>query len=79
MMHESFLSHAESLHPSFERLIGMSSVTTTTLPRNAPLRCRQRVVRSSSAAALCACGRWVRAFATTFFEPNASVAARADA
>src|SRR2546426_6325041 len=38
-MHESFLSYAESLHPSFERLIAMSPVTITTLPRNAPLQC----------------------------------------
>ncbi len=38
-MHESFLRYAESLHPSFERLIAMTPVTTTTLPKNAPLQC----------------------------------------
>lgn len=39
-MHDAFREYVEALHPSFERLIGMSPVTIKTLPRrNAPLQC----------------------------------------
>lgn len=37
-MHETFRTHIESLHPSFERLIAMTPVTTATLPRMIPSR-----------------------------------------
>lgn len=38
-MEPAFLRYAESLHPSFERLIAMTPVTVPTLPREAPREC----------------------------------------
>lgn len=38
-MEPAFARYAEALHPSFERLIGMPSVTIATLPRDAPEEC----------------------------------------
>ena len=35
-MESAFAQYAESLHPSFERLIAMTPVTIATLPRDAP-------------------------------------------
>lgn len=38
-MEPAFARYAESLHPSFERLIAMAPVTIATLPREAPREC----------------------------------------
>jgi predicted GIY-YIG superfamily endonuclease len=38
-MEPAFVKYAESLHPSFERLVGMAPVTIATLPRDAPSAC----------------------------------------
>ena len=35
-MEEAFIRYAETLHPSFERLVAMQPVTIAALPRNAP-------------------------------------------
>jgi predicted GIY-YIG superfamily endonuclease len=38
-MEPAFVRYAESLHPSFERLVAMPPVTVPTLPRDAPQPC----------------------------------------
>lgn len=38
-MQPAFVRYAESLHPSFERLVAMSPVTIATLARDAPSAC----------------------------------------
>jgi hypothetical protein len=38
-MEPAFARYAESLHPSFERLVAMPPVTIPTLPANAPREC----------------------------------------
>jgi predicted GIY-YIG superfamily endonuclease len=38
-MEPAFVRYAESLHPSFERLVAMAPVTTSTLPSDAPSEC----------------------------------------
>jgi predicted GIY-YIG superfamily endonuclease len=38
-MEAAFVKYAESLHPSFERLVRMLPVTIATLPREAPSAC----------------------------------------
>jgi hypothetical protein len=38
-MEPAFVRYAESLHPSFERLVAMTPVTAATLPPDAPLPC----------------------------------------
>jgi predicted GIY-YIG superfamily endonuclease len=38
-MHEAFRQYAESMHPSFERLMAMVPVTIRTLPKGAPSQC----------------------------------------
>lgn len=38
-MHPYFSQYVESLHPAFERLIGMQPVTIATLPKDAPSQC----------------------------------------
>jgi GIY-YIG catalytic domain len=38
-MDPAFVSYAEALHPSFERLLAMAPVTIATLPRDAPSEC----------------------------------------
>ncbi len=38
-MEPAFVRYAESLHPSFERLVAMPPVTIATLPRDAPREC----------------------------------------
>jgi hypothetical protein len=38
-MHESFKHYVETLHPSFERLMNMSPVKISALPKHLPERC----------------------------------------
>lgn len=38
-MEPAFVRYAESLHPSFERLVAMTPVTVASLPRDAPSAC----------------------------------------
>lgn len=38
-MHEHFRQYVESLHPSFERLMQMSPIKMSALPRNLPEKC----------------------------------------
>lgn len=38
-MHEAFQQYAESMHPSFERLMAMEPVTIHTLPKGSPAQC----------------------------------------